>query len=416
MSNFKKTHAQIKAIDNIINYVETLLEGGSRSGKTFIIVYAIIARMLKYPNTRHVSCRLRFNHAKQSLWYDTIPKVRKLCFEGIAFKENKADWFIETKNGSSYWLAGLDDKERIEKILGNEYATIHINEGSQVSYDGYETLKTRLNAPKGVKGKMLIDYNPPSVKHWGYKIFHEKKDPNTNEPIANKSRYSFLQMNPYDNIDNLSDDYITTLESMSEAKKKRFLEGKYSDGSENALWKWEWIIENRVNQKEYDYSRVVVAVDPAVSNTENSDDTGIIVIGEYNKEYYVIGDYTYSGDVTGWGQKVVEVYHKHKADMIIGEVNQGGDLVEMNIRNYGRLLPYKSVRATRGKAMRAEPIADLYRRGLVHHMGEYADLEEQMTTWEPGSSSPDNMDALVWGLSYLTGNIGASNHVKITGF
>jgi phage terminase large subunit-like protein len=339
-----------------------------------------------------------------------------LCFPNIKLKENKADWFLEADNGSTYWIAGLDDKERIEKILGNEYATIHINEGSQISYDGYETLKTRLNAPKPVKGKILIDYNPPSVKHWGYQIFHERKDPITKQLLTKQERYGRLLMNPYDNIDNLSDDYIETLESMSEAKRRRFLTGEYSDGSEFALWKWDWIIENRVKQSPTDFSRVVVAVDPAVSNTENSDDTGIVVIGEYNKEYYVIGDYTYSGDVTGWGQKVVEVYNKHNADMIIGEVNQGGDLVEMNIRNYGRLLPYKSVRATRGKAVRAEPIADLYRRGMVHHVGEYAELEEQMTTWEPGSDSPDNMDALVWGLSYLTGNIGASNRVKITGF
>ena len=158
MQNFKKTDKQIEATRLMADKEETLLEGGSRSGKTFIIIRNIIFRALKYPNTRHLIVRFRFNHAKQSIWYGTIPDVMKIAFPNVTYKENKSDWFIKFDNGSELWIGGTDDKERIEKILGNEYATIHINEASQHPYETYETLKTTTR--KGVPAKLFIDYNP----------------------------------------------------------------------------------------------------------------------------------------------------------------------------------------------------------------------------------------------------------------
>jgi phage terminase large subunit-like protein len=199
---------------------------------------------------------------------------------------------------------------------------------------------------------------------------------------------------------------------MSEKKQRRFLFGEYSDDSERALWKREWISNNRITSQIKDMAkdlrRVVIAVDPAVTGLDTSDDTGIIAVGTFmymNEIHYVVlGDYTYHGDVTGWGEEVVRVYHKWQADRVVGEVNQGGDLVKANIRNYDSVIRFDSVRATRGKAVRAEPVADLYRRGYVHHLGVHQELEDQMCTWTPeDNESPDNMDALVWGISYLTG-------------
>ena len=94
-----------------------------------------------------------------------------------------------------------------------------------------------------------------------------------------------------------------------------------------------------------------------------------------------------------------------KADKVIAEVNQGGDLVEQNIRNYNRQIPYESVRATRGKAVRAEPVADLYRRGFVHHVGDFLELEDELCTWSAlaNQPSPNRLDALVWAVAYLAG-------------
>lgn len=286
-----------------------------------------------------------------------------------------------------------------------------------MSYDIYETLKTRLNARSGMKALLLLDQNPPTMLHWTFQRFHLGLNPENKQPLddKNRARQVFFKMNPTDNIDNISESYMETLESMSESKKRRYLNGDYGDDSLYALWSREWIINSRV-QNQPDLQRIVVGVDPAVTGHETSDDTGIIVAGKAvinNEEhYYILSDRTYHGDVSGWGVEASVAYDKYLADCVVGEVNQGGDLVEMNIRNYNRNITYKSVRATRGKAIRAEPIADLYRRGFVHHIGDFIELEDQMCTWTPGSGdSPNNMDALVWALTDLS-SLGERKSVK----
>jgi len=407
MNDFKKTPKQIEATRLMADKQEVLLEGGSRSGKSFIIIRNIILRALKYPDTRHLIVRFRFNHVKQSIWYGTIQDVMKIAFPSINYTENKSDWFISFDNGSEIWIGGTDDKERIEKILGNEYATIFVNEASQIPYETYETLKTRLNPPKGVPPKLIIDYNPPSKKHWGYRIFHEHKNPETDAPLRHQERYGYLRMNPVDNTENLNENYLETLESLGEKRRRRFYLGEYSDDTEGALWKRDWIIRHRVESVS-DLTRVVVAVDPAVTGNETSDDTGIIVVGsktiEGKEHYYVMDDFTYHGDVTGWGQSVIDAYRRHSADLVVAETNQGGDLVEMNIRNYDRSIRFKKVTATRGKALRAEPIANLYDMGLVHHVGNFLELEDELCMWTPeDKESPNRLDALVWGITYLSG-------------
>ena len=119
------------------------------------------------------------------------------------------------------------------------------------------------------------------------------------------------------------------------------------------------------------------------------------------------GDIVIGMQRQGFECRAVEVFKRENADKIIAEVNQGGDLVRMNIRNYDRLIAdrhYEDVRATRGKEIRAEPVADLYRLGLVHHVGEFTELEDELCTWVPGEGrSPNRLDALVWGVCYLAG-------------
>jgi len=394
----------------MINFIEVLLEGGSRSGKTFIAIYAILARAAKYPGSKHLIVRKAFNHIKLSIWNQTLPEVIKLCFPNLHYTENKTDWYIELDNGSQIWIGGSDDKERTEKILGSEWDTIFLNEISQMNYNIYETFKTRLNPREGMKALLLMDQNPPSMTHWSYVRFHSGLNPETKQPLEQRflDRQCFYKMNPKDNLDNLSESYMETLSSMSESKKRRFLEGEYGDDSEFALWERQWIMNGRVLNTPDSLKRIVVAVDPAVTGRETSDDTGIIVAGKQiintEEHYYIIADRTYHGDVSGWGAEAAATYNKYDADCVVGEVNQGGDLVEMNIRNYDRNIKYKSVRATRGKTTRAEPIADLYRRGLVHHVGEFLELEDQMCTYVQGigMSSPDNLDALVWALTELS--------------
>ena len=155
------------------------------------------------------------------------------------------------------------------------------------------------------------------------------------------------------------------------------------------------------------YTRKVIAVDPAVSDDGASTaECGISVCAEgIDGHCYVLADETCSGDPMYWAPRVAELWAQHGADLVIGEKNQGGKLVEMALRGVARNIPYRSVWSSHGKTTRAEPVAHHYRRGMVHHVGVHQLLEHQMTAWWPGSGmpSPDRMDALVFALVELAG-------------
>jgi len=181
-----------------------------------------------------------------------------------------------------------------------------------------------------------------------------------------------------------------------------------------ALWQRGWIDKNRVS-KLPDLVRIVVAVDPAVTSNEDSDETGIVVVGmdaQNPPHYYVLADLTVLASPEGWARvAVVKGYIGFQADKIVGEVNNGGDLVESVIRHVqhegkpvGQDANYSAVRASRGKAIRAEPISALYEQDRVHHHGAFGFLEDQLVGWDPqtDTNSPDRLDALVWGLTELS--------------
>jgi phage terminase large subunit-like protein len=168
-----------------------------------------------------------------------------------------------------------------------------------------------------------------------------------------------------------------------------------------ALWKRADIDNHRVTQFP-ELKRVVVAIDPAATANEDSDETGIVIGGVGKDGHgYILDDMTLSASPDKWAKEAVTAYHKYKADRIVAEVNNGGDMVELTIRTVDKDAAYKSVRASRGKQTRAEPVAALYEQGKVHHVGMFAELEDQMCQWMPGEDSPDRMDALVWLLTEL---------------
>ena len=153
-----------------------------------------------------------------------------------------------------------------------------------------------------------------------------------------------------------------------------------------------------------DLLRVVVAIDPAVSYNDGADETGIVVAGRgVDGNWYVLADRSCRLSPDGWARRAVRAHREFAADRIIGEVNNGGELVESVLRTVDGSIPYKAVRASRGKLVRAEPIAALYEQGKVFHVGPgLEDLEDQLCTWTPESgASPDRLDALVWALTEL---------------
>lgn len=380
-----------------------LLYGGSRSGKSFIIICAIILRALKAPGSRHLIVRFAFNHAKQSLWYDTIPKVLELCFPGVNPSLNKSDWFLEFSNGSQVWVGGLDDKERTEKVLGNEYSTIFINEASQVSYLSYTTVLTRLAQNTSLVNRVYIDCNPPSTQHWLYKLFVQHVNPESNESIDG-SLFSSMRMNPDDNLANLPPDYIeSVLNTLSHRQQKRFRYGEFVDDVEGALWKYDMIDKYRVNTVP-ELVTIVTAIDPSGSDKQTSDEAGIVTAGiDRNGHGYVLDDVSGILSPNQWATYGIRNLIKWEGNYIVAENNNGWDMVKTIIYNIDNSVKVRSVTASRGKVTRAEPVVGLYERGMVHHVGTLPKLEDQMVTWDSRESkiSPGRIDALVWALTEL---------------
>ena len=133
-----------------------MLRGGSRSGKTFLLIRALCQRAINAPGSRHAVFRLRFNHAKTSIWADTLPKVLKMCFPGVAVRYDKSDFFVQFPGGSQIWIGGLDDKDRVEKVLGSEYATLFFNESSQIPWASIEVAMSRLAQNVELNPELII--------------------------------------------------------------------------------------------------------------------------------------------------------------------------------------------------------------------------------------------------------------------
>jgi phage terminase large subunit-like protein len=210
----------------------------------------------------------------------------------------------------------------------------------------------------------------------------------------------------YANIANLSPAYIKRVIKKYEGTHlaRQELHGQILDDNPRALWSRGLLEETRVTMSPT-LHRIVVAIDPHATSGQ----TGIVVAGVAyvggELHGYTLDDVTPPEGVKSsvWGAAAVAAYHKWKADLIVGEINNGGDMIEDVIRNVpnGRNVSYKTVRATRGKFTRAEPIANLFEQGRGHHVGSFADLEDEQCNWVPGDPSPNRLDAEVWAYTDL---------------
>lgn len=215
----------------------------------------------------------------------------------------------------------------------------------------------------------------------------------------------------YDNVSNLANSFFSKIVRRYEGTRlgRQELQAEILNDVPGALWNSDMIEKHRAKRSKDvpAMARVVVAVDPAVTSGENANETGIIVAGRgSNGHGYVFGDYSERYTPPEWARKVNTALAIHQGDRIVGETNNGGDLVEANIRTVNRTTPFKKVHASRGKYVRAEPIASLYEQGLIHHVGTFPILEQQMCMFTPDMDrsvfgSPDRVDALVWGLTEL---------------
>lgn len=222
----------------------------------------------------------------------------------------------------------------------------------------------------------------------------------------------------YDNADNLAPSFLTTITNRYKGTRlgQQEIEGIVLDDNPGALWKMAWIEKTRV-ERAPELVRVVVSVDPSGSSNAESDEVGIGAAGvgmcrckcvnPWDKPElhgFVLADRTAILSPAQWAERSAALYYEVKADRLVAEVNFGGDLVESNIKTLGdSKIAFKAVHASRGKAIRAEPISTLYEKFTVHHVGVHASLETEMTQWNPlvDTRSPNRVDWLVWALTEL---------------
>jgi predicted phage terminase large subunit-like protein len=181
------------------------------------------------------------------------------------------------------------------------------------------------------------------------------------------------------------------------------LNAELLDDIEGALWSRDVIEASRRKRGDMpELKRIVVAIDPAVSTSESSDETGIIVAALGADEHgYVLHDASGKFQPVDWARKAIALYRQYGADRVVAEVNQGGDMVETTLRSVDANVPFRGVHAKRGKILRAEPVSALYEQGRVHHVGCFPELEDQMATFAGGNDSPDRLDALVYAIKEL---------------
>lgn len=207
----------------------------------------------------------------------------------------------------------------------------------------------------------------------------------------------------YENRENLAPAFLAQIVSKYEGTRmgRQELNAELLDDVEGALWTRAMI--TLAKQPLPDMRRIVVAIDPAVTSGEDSDETGIVVAGlGVDGKGYVLADRSCRLSPDGWAKRAVQSFHEYAADRVVAETNNGGDLVEQVIRTVAPKIPFTKVHASRGKRTRAEPVAALYEQGKVLHAAAFPDLEDQLCGWTPESGeSPDRLDALVWALSTL---------------
>ncbi len=216
-----------------------------------------------------------------------------------------------------------------------------------------------------------------------------------------------------ENLANLSETYKATVVAplLGTRLGRQELEAEILEERDDALWRREWIDETRLPfGSEIELARVVVAIDPAVSDGEGAAETGIIVAGADRKGHgYVLADETMRGSPEVVMRKVVSIYHEYKADRVVVETNNGGDYLPALLRAVDANVPCRKVTATRGKAVRAEPVSALFEQRRIHMVGVYPYLEDQLCSWVPTDPvSPDRLDATVWAFFDLKDLVSAS--------
>lgn len=373
-----------------------LLTGGRGSAKSWHVALYLVN--LSY-ELNHVILFTRYTlvSAHISIIPEFIEKIQLLNKEHD-FDITKTE-IINKLTGSRILFRG------IKTSSGNQTASLKsiqgvttwvIDEAEELTEeDIFDTIDLSIRA-KHERNRVIIVMNPSHREHFIYKRWIAKKRDDT----------TYIHTTYNDNIQNLSASFIEQAHRTREANEARYnhiFNGEWIDSAEGLLWTRQIIERLRIAKQPQNMTRIVVAIDPAVTANPKSDETGIVVCGrDAAGNGYVLEDLSGKFTPNEWGVIATQAATRHKADAIVAEVNQGGDMIRNVIAQVNPIIRVREVRATKGKYTRAEPIFNLYEQSKIYHVGSHPLLELQMCAFNPNEgASPDRVDALVWGFTEL---------------
>lgn len=381
------------------NWMIWLYQAGRGAGKTRTAAEELAWQAIRQPNTRW------------AIVAPTFADARDTCVEGEsgilsvlrrydALRErnpwNRSIGEVALANGSRIKLFSGDEPDRLR---GPQHHGAWVDELGAFRYsDAWDQLQFGLRL--GDNPRTIVTTTPKPV-------------PVIRSLLARKDGSVVVTRgSTFDNRANLAPTALAELLARYDGTRigRQELYGELLEDVEGALWTLANIEANRRDEAT-DVVRTVVAVDPAVTDT--GDETGIIVAARDRHQHgYVIADYSTRGTPDTWARRVVDAYDEHRADAIVVETNQGGQMIASVLRTVRPNLPIREVRASKGKQVRAEPISAMYEQGRIHHVGTFDELETQLTTWTPDQpKSPDRLDALVWAFTELLQHSGAAAYL-----
>ena len=374
-----------------------IIRAGRRGGKTVgVSIYAVE----KFLAGRRILYAAPTQEQVDRFWVSVNRALQGPIEAGYLYR-NETKHIIELPNteqrirAKTAWNA--------DSLRGDYADELIMDEFQLIAEDAWNTVGAPMLADNN--GNAIFIYTPPSLHSRSVskasdpqnaaKMFKAAQADNTGRWAA----FNFTSFdNPYISHDALHD----LAKDMTSTAYRMEIMAEDLDEVPGALWKRDHIEAARVT-KAPELDRIVVGVDP--SATSGGDGAGLITAGRSGQDYYTLADGSVQGSPQTWAKAAVTAYHKYKANVIVAEDNNGGEMVEAVIKQVDPSVHVKRVHASRGKATRAEPVAAISEQGRDHHVGMFAKLEDELCLWMPGDASPNRLDAKVWAITELLGSM-----------
>lgn len=390
--NLPRPHAKQAAfVDSTAK--RTVVRAGRRGGKTVGVGIRAVKRFLA---GRRILYAAPTQEQIDRFWV-SITRALEEPIEAGVFYKNETRHIIE--------LPGTEQRIRAKTAwnadtLRGDYADdLILDEWQLMNEDAWGIVGAPMLLDNN--GDATFIYTPPSLRS---RSTSKASDPQHAAKLFKKAeadttgRWATFHFTSHDNPHISKEALADITGDMTSLSYRMEINAEDVDEAPGALWN-RGLIESTRLIKAPEFERVVVGVDP--SATSNGDEAGIITGGKNGESGYIIADDSVQGSPMTWATAAVTAYHKHDADCIVAEANNGGEMVSLTIKTVDPSVPVKLVHASRGKQTRAEPVASLYEHGHGHHVGSFPALEDEMCLWMPGDQSPNRMDAMVWTMTEL---------------